>query len=286
MHSFFFKLSNRGCEYERRFSQDNNRAREEEKLNVCDRTELCDKVDNWRATSFLSECARSQEALAIDIQLPGLRITNHFDDFGWPVSHVWDSRYNQRKPELSFALYLASDMPSLSPGALYTYLRQEAPEDSPWSLDIIWNADNLSAALQHYSHVAHLWPRRRATARGRLHSFGMNVFRRAAGHILPEELLQRIEGLAIPDYANEDLYPTYAPTHNVFLYLDLNTLGSGPVIVTEDLKARDSKMLTNAAVQQNKSSAPRATLEIMDWRSWATVSERLIKFWSLPTKRK
>lgn len=245
--------------------------------------------------SFKTECALSRTALLTNSQLPGITITNHFDDIGWPVSHVWDNRHNERKPELSFTLYVANDASSVSPQALYKLLRQISPKDSSWSLDIVWQMDTMSTAMQHYSQEAHRWPSRRAKARHRLIVLRERTFRCAVGRILPEEILQNIVDLSQPrNPAKEDLDSISADWRHVFMYVDGKTLGSGPQIVISDPRVLQNTTMTADMEEQRLSEMPwfsygigdtDTALAVTHWRSWATVSDRLHTLSSLRASR-
>ncbi|CZT18403.1 uncharacterized protein RCC_04247 [Ramularia collo-cygni] len=249
-----------------------------------------------RRTEYLAECVLSRTRLSTNEQLPGLIVHNYFDDMNWPVSNVWDARHNGRRPELSFTLYLADDTPPVSPQALYTLLHQDAPEDSSWSLDIVWQTTCISTAMQHYSYEAHGWPGRRATARHCLSKFRKQVFRRAVGHIFPEELLQNILDLSsMRRPRKEDLNPTYDSRPHVFMYLDAKSFCSGPQIVIADPQVINSKTITPDDEREVHLKAPwvssdfadgfHTALEVSHWRSWATVADRLHTLWSLRASR-
>lgn len=61
-----------------------------------------------RDAKFLADGVLMRERLlsTTDVQVPGLKVNNFFDDTGWPVSTVWDARHSDRRPELSFSCML------------------------------------------------------------------------------------------------------------------------------------------------------------------------------------
>lgn len=154
----------------------------------------------------------------------------------------------------------------------------------------------MSEAMQHYKHEAHRWPSRRVIARHRLTVYRERVFRWAAGHVLPEEMLQNVIDLCrYRKPTKEDFDSSRAQENLVFLYLDAKTFNSGPQIIISDPKVSTSKTMTPEmkCLQQNKApwtslrgeGGVDTALEVSHWRSWATVAERLHTLWSIRSSR-
>lgn len=246
---------------------------------------------------FVADCARFRAVLSLKTPIRGLMVKNHFDDVGWPVSTVWDTRRNERRPELSFTMYVADDTPSIAPQAIYASLNQDMPKDSSWTLDIVWLVANMSTAMQHYSQEARRWPSRRVEARHRLAVFRERVFRCAVGHILPEEILQHIIDLSsLRRPTKEDFDSRYATRRHVFMYLDASTLGSGPQIAVADPRVSSTKVIEREIQQKRWCRAPWVSLEyppyidkaleVSHWRSWTAVAKGLHTLWTIQGSRR
>ena len=219
-------------------------------------------------------------------EFPHLRSEAYSDSFGLPVTSVWDARLSRTRPKFLVTLYLAFDMLPIHPKALFSSLNRDLVQQGAWTLDIVHNMPSLSSALDYHTRSS---ARRTAARSAETRSCMHLIIRKVSDNRLPDELLEYIEDMLsppkIPDYSSRRI----RPYKNVFLYLDAQSLCTGPVLVYSSPRPWwDAASFQTAHPPYGiHSSALRRLadnenlLRVVKLRYWNRVADEIHTLWSL-----
>lgn len=226
------------------------------------------------------------------VELECLRSESYNDNFGLPVTSVWDPKLSKLRSQFSMTIYLSFDMIPVESKALFNCLNKGLIANEAWTLDVVRNMPNLGASFDYHSRASI----RRTRARTSQTSSCMQMLlHKITGDRLPAELLDYIKELLIPpeipDYSSRQT----RLFKKVFMYLDASSLSTGPRLVYSDPASfwPDTKTAegpfsepgrwSSAVLRGYASQNP--LLRVANLRYWHRVADEIHILWSFCSPR-